>query len=496
MDDRDDRGQRRSPLRLVLAALLASVAGAAPACLPSVSFDGNPSDSGPPFADATQPDGGADARGDALVDSAPPGDADADVETAPPRVPMSGSPAFIYDATGACIVHLGQLECWGDPGMNSWYELGFSSDDAGGALGIPNPTPVTTTAFPASQIVQIVMGTYHSCALYGTAPYCWGNDQSGQLGSSMPNAGGPTEVAVDGLPTRGLSSMATGVVTTCGITPAQDGGGAESNVFCWGSNGSGELGRPLSQTQQPTAFPVTGEIDGGPLGVIPNAVAIAGGAKHFCVLTSTSKVFCWGSTSSLESGADAGMLDCTEDETIACSPQPNEVTMPTGETPIGLALGDNHSCAVMQSGNVYCWGANDVNQLGTTSSMQTCPGDGDAGIPCTGVPAKASVSNIQKLFAAGSTTCALDTMRHAWCWGDNQFGVLATGDLEPYTSPQEIVDPSTLNPSTFDDMAMGSYSACALDGQDLYCWGRGALGTQPLDGGAAPSPFSPGLVQF
>jgi len=169
------------------------------------------------------------------------------------------------------------------------------------------------------------------------------------------------------------------------------------------------------------------------------------------------------------------------------------VTLPTGETPIGLALGDIHSCALTLAGNVYCWGSNDSNQIGSANVPQSCVfGSGDAG--CTGTPIQVGVTGIQHLFAGGSTTCALDGARHVFCWGDNEFGELGTGDDDQYTTPQQLLDSVTGNPYTFDDMAMGRYSACGRDGDNLYCWGSGVLGTQ-TDGGT-PNPYYPALVQF
>ncbi len=158
----------------------------------------------------------------------------------------------------------------------------------------------------------------------------------------------------------------------------------------------------------------------------------------------------------------------------------------------------------MQSGNVYCWGSNQFAQLGV----------GDGGVPttctnvsaqitsqCSGTPQRVLNLTIVKLFrAGGNTTCALDTSNHASCWGDNMEAELGNGspstDVSPV--PVSVKNNSTGNPFEFSDLTVGEEGACArsLDGDTLYCWGQGALGTAQPDASAPPSIFSPAPVLF
>ncbi len=139
-------------------------------------------------------------------------------------------------------------------------------------------------------------------------------------------------------------------------------------------------------------------------------------------------------------------------------------------------------------------GSNDANELATTSAPLDCI---YSSMPsaCTGTPTLiGGLSGIQHLYAGGETTCALDASHHTFCWGDNEFGQLATGDDDPYPSPQKLLDSVSGNALTFDDMAVGRFSVCARDGDGLYCWGAGVLGTQ-TDAGT-PDPYHPAPVQF
>jgi alpha-tubulin suppressor-like RCC1 family protein len=478
-------------LRLAVIAVVASFVAAAPACLPSVQFDSPSADGGVdgPASEAAQPtsDGGTDAPGD--------GNSASDVapmpEAAPAFGPMASCPTFTYGQSAACIVRAGTLYCWGDEGTNASGQLGFPDEDAGGEAGILHPASVTTTVQPASQIAELVMSVWHTCALYGSKAYCWGSNVENQLGNPTSD-GGPAEVPVIGLP-EGLTTMAAASLTTCGLVAVADAGNV-SNVYCWGTNGAGELGRPIGSTSGATAMPVTGDVDGGPLGVIPDALQIAGGGYHFCAITSDHRVLCWGATEFLESGPTVGPANCPGGNSNNCTPQPQQVTLPAVETPIGLALGDIHSCALTQAGNVYCWGSNEYNQLGAGPLPQTCPFASDYEAGCSGQPVQIGVSHIQSLYAGGSTTCAVDTSHYAYCWGNNAEGELGQVNHEPSFMPEKVVDEATGNPHTFDDMALGGFSVCGRQGNQVYCWGSGVLGTQ-TDAGT-PNYEYPALLQF
>jgi alpha-tubulin suppressor-like RCC1 family protein len=495
----------RRALRPLIAAsvVVGSFASAIGACLPSIDFanpKGDDSGTDAPSADATQDgaDGGGDARSDGAVDAsldAGPPDARPDVA---PSIPLALSADFWdFGGTAACSVRAGTLYCWGDPQANQYGQLGFPDEDAGGAVGILNPTAVTTTAFPASQISQIVMAEYSTCALYGMTAYCWGSNYVQQLGNPNDTNGGPTEVVVQNPPSRGFTSLATAETTTCGVAPIVDAGDV-SNVFCWGTNSYGELGRPVEQGNAPTAVPVTGDLDGGPLGVISNVVSLAGGGSHFCALTSASRIFCWGADQVHECGPGEAGTNCPGGGETTCTAQPLEVTLGSGtDVPIALALGTVHSCALTQGGNVYCWGSNDSYELGAMTSPQACSYDGNDDAGCSGAPIQVAITGIRKLFAGDQVTCGIDDSRYVYCWGSDEFGQLGLGPSYPQAdqyTPQRLLDSVTSNPLTFDDLAIGGCSACGRDGSDIYCWGQGVLGTATDAGPQAW--MSPQLVQF
>jgi len=488
----------RRHVRLVVGVIVAALAAVGPACLPGIKFDVSSGDGGDGSSggggdggDVSSPasDGALDADAASATDTSAP---DADAAIPSTIGPFANDQFGDYFQSGRCAVYEGTLYCWGGVGSNLIGQLGFPPDteDAG---AYPLPTKVTTTAEPASQIIQMAMGGLQTCTLYGRTVYCRGDNDDNELGNSAGQTG-PTEVAVLGLPEGGLDSIAAANAATCGITLIP-GAAPVSNVYCWGTNGESELGRP--QNVFPTiAEPVTGALDGGPTGAIPDAIAIAGGGDHFCALTHV--IYCWGGTEFYESGPLQGSTNCPGGNETTCSDQPQPVTLPSGEVPVAIALGFNHSCALAMSGSVYCWGwaEGSFGQLGNTGVTQMCTDGNGATGPCTGTPVQVTgLANIQLLRAGGSDTCALDDMHHAFCWGYNGDGELGEGDTVTQQAPVVVASPLTGAKYMFDDLAVGEEGVCGRSGDTLYCWGGGALGTEAPDG-ATPDNTSPAPVQF
>jgi len=100
------------------------------------------------------------------------------------------------------------------------------------------------------------------------------------------------------------------------------------------------------------------------------------------------------------------------------------------------------------------------------------PSDADA---VTGVWATVSVGD--------NTTCALDQIGHAYCWGSNFRGRLGTGDIaNRVTEPRRVIDA----PTQFHSLSVGAHHQCAIttDGR-AFCWGdngAGQLGTGTSNG--------------
>jgi alpha-tubulin suppressor-like RCC1 family protein len=128
-----------------------------------------------------------------------------------------------------------------------------------------------------------------------------------------------------------------------------------------------------------------------------------------------------------------------------------------------IAVGGSFACVVSKDRAVYCWGRNDVGQLGRDPS--TTPSCG--AFPCSPTPTKVEgLPRIARIALGDAFACALDEDGSVWCWGDN-----SKGQLEQVTEPR-IFTPRRLIAQISDIVATGAH-ACALGtDQLLRCWGE------------------------
>jgi alpha-tubulin suppressor-like RCC1 family protein len=122
-----------------------------------------------------------------------------------------------------------------------------------------------------------------------------------------------------------------------------------------------------------------------------------------------------------------------------------------------IEVGNGFACALKQDSTVWCWGRNDLGQLGAgTTTDQSTPSR------VQGLP------RVAKLSAGDSHVCAISTKNKAWCWGWNRFSQLGDGSRMLRLSPVKVK-----SKVKFADIAAGSYHTCAVDNaQKVWCWGN------------------------
>ena len=212
-------------------------------------------------------------------------------------------------------------------------------------------------------------------------------------------------------------------------------------VRCWGQNQDGQLGVGTNISQNRPSSPV---IIGG------IATKIATGLAHTCALLDTHQVYCWGNNTQGQLG--------TGNEIPATTPQ--AVTgLPADITDI--TAGTFHTCALTNSGEVYCWGDNRFGQLGVSQTLDT----DNRPLPEL-IPQKVNVNSVDVLAAGGISTCVIRNQQ-ALCWGEVTF----TGQGDPWQS----VSISGANNMT--SLSVGAMHACGITTtSELRCWGEGFMG--------------------
>lgn len=130
------------------------------------------------------------------------------------------------------------LRCWG---ANAQGQIGNGSTNAAGQL-----TP-TSVSFPVgvASVSAVAVGGSHTCAVAGGAGYCWGSNVTGQLGDGTQDQR-PTPTAITLAGSLTVTEIAAGAAFTCALVK---GGTALTEIWCWGTNGSGQAGNSTGENQ-------------------------------------------------------------------------------------------------------------------------------------------------------------------------------------------------------------------------------------------------------
>ncbi len=308
----------------------------------------------------------------------------------------------------------GHVYCWGN---NGYGRLGNNSTRHS---GVPVQV-VDATGQPLNNVLSIVAGESHSCALnMSNNVYCWGNNELGRLGNNhRANSAVPVKaVGPGGQPLRNITNVAIGGTHTCAVD-------TNGHVYCWGSNSFGQLGNNATEKSR-VAIRVV-DRGGEPLN---NIISVAAGDFHSCALDTIGGVHCWGHNTSGQL-RNASTTDCYI---------PSPVVNGTGQPISGITTitsGGGHTCAVQGNGSTFCWGNNLGGQLGDNSTQ-------DSPVPVQVVGWDGQPLNRLTSITAGAYhSCAVQSTGHVSCWGNSAHGRLGNGSTPrtPNTLVQ-VVDPT------------------------------------------------------
>jgi alpha-tubulin suppressor-like RCC1 family protein len=299
------------------------------------------------------------------------------------------------------------------------------------------PTRVATDLSPGSTVGRLGAGGLHTCAVSATGGVkCWGHNNNGQLGDGS-NVGRLTPVNVLGL-SSGVTAVAAGEMFTCALT----GVGA---VKCWGNGQFGQLG-DNSYSIRSTPVDVVGLSTG--------MMAIVAGRLHTCALSVGGGVKCWGSNNNGQLG----------DGSITNRTTPVDV-FGLSSGVMALTAGEHHTCALMTSGGVKCWGLNTYNQLG----------DSPEHVYSTPVDVVGLASGVKALAAGFWHTCALTGIGGVKCWGANFNGQIGDNSSDTTIRPAPV-DVVGLTGGVIAIAAGWDHSCALTGGGGVKCWGGNYAG--------------------
>jgi alpha-tubulin suppressor-like RCC1 family protein len=417
------------------------------------------------------------------------------------------------------------------------YDLatGLGSPKCGLIAQLASATPLQMGPTPA---VAVAPGLDHTCAVLGNGTvYCWGSNKFGQLGTNgVPADKSVTPLLVPGL--TGVQTLDAGGNNTCVLL-------SDETLSCWGAGGSQQIGNsaaecfsltsacirstplqvslplatgatasavsisvsggpPFGYADQPGGWghsctlQATGEMDCWGLGIngdlgdnkfrdmilsFPVATArrdalqISAGGNHSCAVMSDSTVLCWGlgELGALGLGASVATLGAPGGPVLR-----SDGTVLTGV--LSVATGGDHTCALMASGDVLCWGLNDNGQIGTTTGNTPCTNNGVA-TQCIRAPTVAALAGATAIAASGNETCAIVAGGSVKCWGANDRGQLGDGTQNASTTPVDV-----LGMGQIVSIGVGEKHSCAVDSNGAAaCWGDNTSGELGNSGCVPPA---------
>lgn len=368
-------------------------------------------------------------------------------------VPTSIVSLSVGQSNSCVLLDTGAVRCWG---YSSWGSLGYP-----GISSTTSPAPYGDIDFGGAAY-ELHLGSIHGCVRTDLGTQCWGSAVDGVLGygnledigdDEPPSAAGAVNLG----PGWDAGMVAAGTYITC-VTRA----GASQVLKCWGA-GLGDNEEPVSYQSH----------------VLDTEIASLDlGNQHGCVRLVGGAVRCWG-------GGFDGQLGYGNTASIPFHDGPIEAgNVSLGGAAIQVSADYEHSCAVLQGGAVRCWGWNLFGQLGLGHTANI----GDNELPTSVSPIDLGGPAVQ-VVAGMMHTCALLEGGDVRCWGSGEFGQLGQGNTENI-GDDEL--PSSVPPIDLGEPAVqigvGQNHSCALLASGaVRCWGEAILnGTDETIGDDEP----------
>ncbi|MEM9492199.1 MAG: hypothetical protein AAGC55_23835, partial [Myxococcota bacterium] len=348
------------------------------------------------------------------------------------------------------------------------------------------PLALVPAGYQWVEVQAVIPGGEHTCAIvdlqdadgdvYTGRVRCWGDNRYGQLGYGHTNAIGDDEVPADVIEHVDVGDpavqLALGRYHTCAVVEHDP--GQPRSVRCWGNGSSGRLGYGSSSNigDEPGETPASvGDVDLGGQGV----EQVVAGASHTCVLLVGGEVRCWGANWNGQLGYG---------DTSGRNSPPSE-SIELGGIAVSLAAGYEHTCALLDTGGVRCWGRAYSGSLGygdwTTIGDNEDPAD--AGDVDLGPHPTVAIS------ANEYGACALMDNDDIRCWGRNDHGSLGLGQGSHVGDNElpETVAPVNYGIGTPIQLAGTRLGSCVLisnlapSSSTVRCWGYASEGSVGYD---------------
>lgn len=396
------------------------------------------------------------------------------------RAPTAAAKKLLLtsDIASCALDNAGDMMCWGG---NEYGQLG--NGQAGQGKEVLTPSVVGNGVFNGKDLEDIAGGWFHHCALEreqsgGTKVWCWGYNGYGQVGDGTTTSRAvPVPVLVkhangSASALTGVSSLVLGWDITCAAMSA-------GGVMCWGRN-EANLGFACGDgdTTAKKSNPVWVKMSDNSVlqGVVRELFV---GQFHSCVLfeDDLDRLVCWGMQTWGIANPDVDPATTTNDG------KAREITYfkDRGKRVKSLGLGNDHTCALLTTGTVECWGKNDFGQLGVNCGVNSYT---PAQVP--------GLSGVASIDGGNRFTCVIISFTgEVKCWGNNALNQLGSGFPDNYFTSKDpahcgadssVRTSSVANIGTNGNpgarfLAVSWYFTCAtMSDFTIRCWGNNEYG--------------------
>lgn len=358
--------------------------------------------------------------------------------------------AWRATATGlfnTCAVSTGEgrLACWGQnllPGCE-------------GAACQWRNRPRWLAAPPAVMDTLVASNGRHCGLTSGGDLYCWGSSLSATATDPPPG-----EVVRRITPGERGTWLTLGYAHVCIV-------GDSGAAYCWGDNFTGQLGTGDTARVRATPQRVAGT---------HHFAMVSAGTTHTCGVTIGGEGYCWGGRYGVL-GVGVGDTTCVHEASCVTTNVPWRIAGDIRWR--SISAGNAYTCGVSVEGRGYCWGALGFPQ-GPTAPYGIL-GTGSYEGSRVPVPLAGNLPALQSITTGTRHACAMTVTGEAYCWGNNEGGVLGRG-----TSGGRSATPAAVvGALRFRSLALSDYSCGLTLTGAIYCWGPNVPGWL----GIGPSPL-------
>lgn len=247
----------------------------------------------------------------------------------------------------------------------------------------------------------------------------------------------------------------------------------DGSVKCWGSNDYGGLGYG-DKNSICNAYQMGDNLKNVDLGAGNSALTISVGVYFTCAIIDDGDVKCWGNNDYGQLG-QGDTLDRGDDENEMGDSLPS-VSLGTGRRALSISSGYSHVCAILDNNTLKCWGSNTLFQLGYTGGARGNESNemGD-NLPIV------DLVTPEYIFSGSEQTCAIISGNYLKCWGISYLekeGIITQFYPEDYNYKVDTLLPINLGTGrTVVNLAVGYEHICAiLDDSSIKCWGKNDYG--------------------